>query len=275
MSQPNVSQSGVDGAPIGAVEGADHLRHASAHVDIPASPSGAVDWGKPRVSAILRAAVRCFARSGFDTTTAEIAAEIGIPKSVIYHYFDDKTTLVREAQRYAYSEHLGRVKEALAGIHDRAGRAVVEVLRQIWKMPDTRDIGFQLGIWSELRNDPRLRDQAVALRNEHHRMIAAGVARSLNIDVKDPARTEPLSTLIVAALTGLSLEAFIEGDDKMTNEAHEFFMKLLELGVERFAKRPESEIPPASAPILERKMPLPPQFEPMGDRVAAAGGGMA
>ena len=171
----------------------------------PAAPSGAVDWGKPRVAAILRAAVRCFARSGFDTTTAEIAAEIGIPKSVIYHYFDDKTTLVREAQRYAYSDHLGAGQGgARASIQDRTGRAVVEVLRQIWRAAETRDIGFQLGIWSELRNDPRVREQAVALRREHHRMIAAGVARALNIDLQDPGRTEPLSTLIVAVLTGLS-----------------------------------------------------------------------
>jgi len=274
MSDPNVSQSYesvADGTPAAAVMETAEPRHSAAHTDVPASPSGAVDWGKPRVSAILRAAVRCFARSGFDTTTAEIAAEIGIPKSVIYHYFDDKTTLVREAQRYAYSEHLARVREALAAIHDRTGRAVVEVLRQVWRVPETRDIGFQLGIWSELRNDTRVREQAVALRREHHRMIAAGVARALNIDVRDPTRTEPLSTLVVAALTGLSLEAFIEGDDKLASEAHELFLKLLELGIERFAKRPDSDIPPASAPNLdlEAKMPPPPSYEP----IAASQGG--
>jgi AcrR family transcriptional regulator len=273
MSESNVSQSyesAVDGMSASSALNAAEFRHVAAGLDMPASPSGAVDWGKPRVSAILRAAVRCFARSGFDTTTAEIAAEIGIPKSVIYHYFDDKTTLVREAQRFAYSDHLARVKEALSVIHDRTGRAAIEVLRQIWRVPESRDIGFQLGIWSELRNDPRVREQAVALRREHHRMISSGVASALNVDLKDPNRTEPLSTLIVAVLTGLSLEAFIEGDDKLTAEAHEFFMKLLELGIERFAKRPDSEIPPASAPTLHPKMPPSASFEP----IAAAGEGM-
>ncbi len=251
-------ESGSEASPLPAVVlRAGEQRQDADRSKIPASPSGAVDWSKPRVAAILRAAVHCFSRSGFDTTTAEIAAEIGIPKSVIYHYFEDKTTLVREAQRFAYSEHLAKVKEALGGIHDRAGRAVVEVLRQMWRIPEVRDIGFQLGIWSELRNDGRVREQAVALRREHHRMIATGVARALNIDVDDPARTEPLSTLVVAALTGLSLEAFIEGDDKLTSEAHELFLRLLELGVERFAKRPDSEIPPASAPILTPTMPSP------------------
>jgi len=225
-----------------------------------AAPSGAVDWAKPRVTAILRAAVRCFARSGFDTTTAEIAAEIGIPKSVIYHYFDDKTTLVHEAQRFAYAEHLGRVKEALSEIKEHSGRAVIQLLRQLWHASETHDIGFELGIWSELRNDEKVREEAVALRREHHRMIAAGVARSLGIDTTDPGRTEPLSTLIVAALTGLSLNAHLEGNDKLESEAHDLFLKILDVGIERFSKRPDSEMPPASAPESE----FPPPYDAVG-----------
>ncbi len=248
------STLGIEASPAFQV---DELQPEARRSDTPASPSGAVDWAKPRVSAILRAAVHCFARSGFDTTTAEIAAEIGIPKSVIYHYFDDKTTLIREAQRFAYSDHLGRVKEALGAIRDRSSRGVIDVLRQIWQAPETRDIGFQLGIWSELRNDSRVREQAVALRHEHHRMIAAGVAQSLGIDAADPSRTEPLSTLIVAALTGLSLNSFIEGDDKHSGEAYDFFLRLLELGVDRFSKQPDSEIPPPSPPSLDSDRPPP------------------
>jgi hypothetical protein len=134
---------------------------------------------------------------------------------------------------------------------------VVRVLRHLWGAPESRDIAFQLGIWSELRNDPKVREQAVALRREHHRMIAGGVARSLGIDAADPGRTEPLSTLIVAALTGLSLEAFIEGDDKLASEAHELFIGLLERGLERFAKRPDSEMPPSSAPGMDSDLPAP------------------
>src|SRR5689334_20789666 len=98
-----------------------------------------VDWSKPRVLAILTAAVRCFARSGCGTTTAEIAAEIGIPKSVIYRCVDDKGTLVREAQRFAYTEHLDKLREALGTVGD-AGHGVVDRLRQLWKEPATRNI---------------------------------------------------------------------------------------------------------------------------------------
>src|ERR1041384_7839836 len=132
MSEHMYSEESVLGTEPNPGFDGDAGKIESQKPEVPASPPGSVDWSKPRVAAILRAAVRCFARSGFDTTTAEIAAEIGIPKSVIYHYFDDKTTLVREAQRFAYADHLARVKEALAGIHERTGTAVVDTLRQIW-----------------------------------------------------------------------------------------------------------------------------------------------
>lgn len=213
-----------------------------------------VDWSKPRVAAILRAAVECFARSGFDTTTAEIAGQIGIPKSVIYHYFDDKTTLVREAQRFAYTEHLRRVKEALTSIREKSAAGFVEVLSQIWKRPETRDIGFQVGIWSELRNDDRVRQQAIELKNEHQRMVSDGIAEALGIESGNPERTEPLSTLVMAALTGLSIHAYVEGDESAATEAHQLLMTLLGKGLEKFAKQPDSDIPP---PSLESDFPPP------------------
>jgi len=213
-----------------------------------------VDWSKPRVAAILKAAVECFARSGFDTTTAEIAGKIGIPKSVIYHYFDDKTTLVREAQRFAYTEHLRRVREALSSIREKSTAGFVEVLGQIWGRPETRDIGFQIGIWSELRNDERVRQQAIDLKREHHRMVADGIAEALGIDKSNPERTEPLSTLVMAALTGLSIHAYVEGDDKPATEAHELLMTLITKGLEKFKKQPESSIPP---PFVESELPPP------------------
>jgi AcrR family transcriptional regulator len=235
MSDPN-APTDVQSTPPPASEAAPSIL-----------PDGSVDWTKPRVAAILRAAVRCFARSGFDTTTAEIAAEIGIPKSVIYHYFDDKTTLVREAQRFAYSDHLAKVKDVLSGAADQAKGGLTEVLRRAWNAPQTRRITFELGIWSELRNDPKVHEQALNLRREHHRLVADSVAKSLGIDAADPSRTEPLSTLIVAALTGLSLNAYIEGDDRLATEAHQELMTLIEKGVDRFAKRPDSEVPPSFA----------------------------
>jgi AcrR family transcriptional regulator len=203
-----------------------------------------VDWNKPRVAAILEAAARCFARSGFETTTAEIAKELGVPKSIIYHYFDNKDALIQEVQRYTYTRHLERLKEILAKASDARGKDALEVLRALWDSDLMRNVSFDVGVWSALRNDSVVREQAAELGRQHRRLIAENVARALQIDGADPARTEPLTTLIVAALTGLSLTAFIEGDDRDANKGHEMLLELIARGVDQFTRR-DSEIPPS------------------------------
>jgi len=200
--------------------------------------------------------VRSFARSGFDVTTAEIARDIGIPKSVIYHYFDDKPTLVREAQRFAYTEHLERLRAFLSADGGGSGSAVLETLRRLWRTPEARGLGFQLGIWSELRGDPRVREIAAALRREHHRLIAVGVARALGTDPRDPGRTEPLATLLTAALTGLALNAHLEGESATADAAHEELVRLLGVAIEQFGRRPDSELPP-EVPGIDSDLPPP------------------
>lgn len=283
MSEPNeiTSSLGAEGADPKATMGVPPSVEPSvgARGDAEAATDGrreagspsAVDWKKPRVAAILRAAADAFARAGFDTTTAEIAKQIGIPKSVIYHYFDDKTTLVREAQRYAYAEHLEKVRRTMDTIRSRVGHVLTDVLRGLWQEPAMRDIAFDLGVWSELRNDVKLREQALLLRREHQRLLGGAIAEALGLEDRDPARTEPLSTLVLAALTGLSLNAYVEGTDEPANEAHEVLLELLELGVERFAKRPDSDVPPASQAAIDSDLP-PAYQELIPGRVSSSGG---
>ena len=203
-----------------------------------------VDWTKPRVAAILTAAAKCFARSGFGTTTAEIAKELSVPKSIIYHYFDNKDALIREVQRFTYKQHLERVREVLAQASGATGREVFGTLRALWKARNLRNIAFDIGVWSALRTDEIVRQQAIELQREHRRIVSENVARALSIDADDPERTEPLTTLILAALTGLSINAFVEGDETEAEKAHELFMQLLEAGIEQFTRR-DSEIPPS------------------------------
>ena len=209
-----------------------------------------VDWNKPRVAAILDAAARCFARSGFETTTAEIAKELGVPKSIIYHYFDNKDALIQEVQRYTYARQLERLKELLSQARDAKGKDALEVLRSLWGSELMKNVSFDVGVWSALRNDSVVREQAAELGRAHRRLIAENVARALQIEGADPSRTEPLTTLIVAALTGLSLTAFIEGNDSEAKRAHEVLLELIARGVDQFTRH-DSEIPPSMETISD------------------------
>jgi AcrR family transcriptional regulator len=220
------------------------------HSELAALNRRQVDWSKPRVAAILDAAARCFARSGFETTTAEIAKELGVPKSIIYHYFDNKEALIQEVQRFTYSRYLDELKATLDKARSRSGRDALEILRELWSSDALRNVSFDVGVWSALRNDPVVREQAAELGRVHRRLIAESVARALCIDEGDPTRTEPLTTLISAALTGLSLTAFIEGNAKEADEAHAVLIDLVARGVEQFTRH-DSEIPPSGETVSE------------------------
>lgn len=235
-------------------ETAETARTASDTVP-PQSGARTVDWSKPRVAAILGAAARCFARSGFETTTAEIAKELGVPKSIIYHYFENKNALIQEVQRYAYQQHLARVAEVLGHASAAGAARVADILRMLWGAKNTRNVAFDIGVWSALRNDAVLRRQAIELQREHRRLVGENVARALGLDESERERTEPLTTLIVAALTGLSIHAYVEGDDSSSEQAHELFLQLLDRGIDQFKRRRDSDLPPDGPDILSEHPP--------------------
>jgi AcrR family transcriptional regulator len=88
-----------------------------------------VDWNNPRVSAILEAAAKCFARKGFSATTlAEIGKELGLRKSIVHYYFASKAALIHEVQSYTNHKYLERVKGAV----DSDGERGAGAMRSLW-----------------------------------------------------------------------------------------------------------------------------------------------
>lgn len=71
---------------------------------------------KPR--AILRAAVRVFARKGYEASrVADIAREAGVAYGLVYHYFDSKEDVLNSIFR----EQLGTLAEAIETIDRERG----------------------------------------------------------------------------------------------------------------------------------------------------------
>lgn len=200
----------------------------------------AVDWNNPRVSAILTAAAKCFARKGFSATTlAEIGKELGLRKSIVHYYFASKAALIHEVQSFTYNKYLDQVKEALAGTQETTpqGRAT-DALLSLREARGATDTGLNIEVWSASRNDPELKKRAAALLQERRRLIAEGVSSALGTDARHIKSPEALSTLILAVLDGLSVTSFIEGEQAKTDEAYRLFLYLLRLGVEKLAERP-------------------------------------
>lgn len=195
-----------------------------------------VDWDNPRVSAILAAAAKCFARKGFSATTlAEIGKELGLRKSIVHYYFASKAALIHEVQSFTYHKYLDRVKEAVraTGEADPKQR-MLSALRSLWDVMQNNKTatGLNIEVWSAARRDPELKRRAAALQHDARKLIGDGVTDVLGSRAADFPQMEALSSLILAVLNGLAVAEFLEGEDQAkTKDAYDAFLYLLRLGI--------------------------------------------
>ena len=178
----------------------------------------AVDWENPRVSAILSAAAKCFARKGFSATTlAEIGKELGLRKSIVHYYFASKAALVQEVQSYTYKLTLRGIREALS-----TSRSLDDALTALWKClhDDSSTKGLNVEIWSAMRQDPEIRRRAAVL----HADARKALAERLSSQFSD---ADGIAGLTLAVLDGLAVSEAIDGDAGKTRAAFDAFVRLV------------------------------------------------
>jgi len=87
-------------------------------------------------SRILDAAVRVFARQGFDgTRMADVASEAGVAYGLVYHYFGSKDAVLQAVFREAWGRLLAAVaiaEEAGTGAADQL-TLVVRIVLRVWR----------------------------------------------------------------------------------------------------------------------------------------------
>jgi AcrR family transcriptional regulator len=195
----------------------------------------AVDWENPRVSAILAAAAKCFARKGFSATTlAEIGKELGLRKSIVHYYFASKAALIHEVQSYTYHKYLDRVKDAVRASGDADSRQrMMNALKSLWEVMQTNKTatGLNIEVWSAARRDTELKRRAATLQHDARKLVSEGMTEVLGPRSADFPQTEALSSLILAVLNGLSVSEFLEGEEAKSKEAYDAFLYLLRLGI--------------------------------------------
>jgi AcrR family transcriptional regulator len=82
-------------------------------------------------AAVLRAAIELFNRKGYDATSiGDLAKELGVTKSAIYHHFDSKEDLLRLALDDALDELTAIVRGASLGGDGAAYGRLREVVRR-------------------------------------------------------------------------------------------------------------------------------------------------
>jgi len=95
-------------------------------------PRLAVEAREARRENILRAALRCFARSGYyPTTVDDIAAEAGVSKGAPYVYFESKEALFQQLYDSWDCGLLARIDAALARLRGLGSRSPSKALEAI------------------------------------------------------------------------------------------------------------------------------------------------
>jgi AcrR family transcriptional regulator len=196
-----------------------------------------VDWDNPRVSAILSAAAKCFARKGFSATTlAEIGKELGLRKSIVHYYFASKAALIHEVQSYSYHKYLDKVKDAIRVSGDGSSPRMMSALGSLWEVVQTNKTGTGLNIevWSASRRDPELKRRAAGLQRDARKLIREGVSDVLGSQAQSFPNVDALSTLILATVNGLAVSDYLEGEEVNAKEAYDLFLYLLKLGLQQY-----------------------------------------
>ncbi len=183
-----------------------------------------VDWDNPRVSSILAAAAKCFARRGFNATTlAEIGKELGLRKSIVHYYFASKAALVQEVQSFFYKRYLRGIRDALTT--NGAQTSLTEALSSLRSNAEENSTanGLNIEIWSAARRDPEIRRRAAALQAEARHELGQRLAN----EVSAP---DAVAALTLAVLDGLAVAEEIDGDPAKAKAAFEAYVALVSAG---------------------------------------------
>lgn len=161
-----------------------------------------------RRNEILEAAIQVVIERGFGATrVADVARRLGISTGLVHYHFESKDQLLAEALRYAASEDLARLREAVAD-----GTALERLDRVLGLYsPVEAEPGWMLWIdaWGEALRSPDLQKISQALDLEWQevleQIVREGVA-SGEFRCADPHAT---AWRLAALLDGLGLQVTV------------------------------------------------------------------
>lgn len=131
-----------------------------------------------RRTEILHAALRAFRERGYHATTLEdIAEQLGIRKTALYHYFPDKEAILHACHRESLAE-LSRILAGARGLDSPQERLAYVIREHVRVMTDTLE-GSPLAFEVTALSADRQRE-VIAARDKYERalrrMIQDGVA---------------------------------------------------------------------------------------------------
>ncbi len=187
------------------------------------------DPNRTRANEIIRATIRCLARSGFSQLTMKrLSEEAGISQGILHYYFKDKRAILAAAAEHVMDDLDLRAKSEFKNARDpkdqlrgmiKACLTVATVDREFWTV--------FMALWGESLHDPAL---ALLNKKTYRRaresiggIIERGIARG---DFKS-VNVLQASALILALIDGISLQLTFEKKLMSLGEAQRLCETLL------------------------------------------------
>lgn len=130
-----------------------------------------------RRTEILHAALRAFRRNGYHGTTLDdIARQLGIRKTALYHYFPDKEAILYACHREGLDEVAGVVAAARqrGSLAEQLGYAIREHVRVMTDTLEGSSLALEVSALS-----PRHRSDVIDARDRYERALREMVRRGI------------------------------------------------------------------------------------------------
>jgi AcrR family transcriptional regulator len=182
--------------------------------------------------AVLRAAKRQFATSGYDKTTLRaIADDAQVDPSMVIYLFGSKAALFRESMKLVLPADL--LTNALAGDDDDLGCRIVRTYLGIWEQPDTA-----ASMASIVQSATSNSDANEAFRSFLHDYLLTAVTGALGGG--DEARLRAM--LAATNLVGTAMLRYVMRVPPLSSLGVDQVVRLIGPAVQRFLTGPADEL---------------------------------
>ena len=132
------------------------------------------DKANGKYEAILRAAVKVFARSGFfNSKVADVAKEAGVADGTVYLYFKNKDDILVSIFNHVAEEALDEARARLAQLHDPVEKLKCIVHTHLDRFGRDRDLAIVFQV--ELRSSSKFMEQFSATKVTEYLDLIRGV----------------------------------------------------------------------------------------------------
>ena len=166
------------------------------------------DPNNTRSNEIIRATIRCLARSGFSQLTMKrLAAEADMSQGILHYYFKDKRAILAAAAGHVMDDLDLRAKSESANRRDASSRlramikaclAVATVDREFWTV--------FMALWGESLHDPALASINKAAYQRARKAIGGIIEQGVRDGDFKPANIVDTSAMVLALIDGMSLQ---------------------------------------------------------------------